>query len=57
MKENVIIGRQIPAWRQYRKIQDCRLEDEYFDELDDWVDLSIRHINEVMTEMEDESDF
>ena len=57
MKENVIIGRQIPAWRQYRKIQNCRLEDEYFDELDDWVDLSIRHINEVNAEMEDQSDF
>lgn len=57
MKENVIIGRQIPAWRQYRKINNQNLESEYFDEYDSWVDLSIRHINEVMNEMETESDF
>jgi hypothetical protein len=59
MKENVIIGRQIPAGRQYRKMNTpwYELESEYFDELDEWVDVSESHMEEVMEEMEHESDF
>ena len=59
MKENVIIGRQIPAGKQYRKINTpgYKLESEYFDGSDEWVDISESHIEEVMTEMEHESDF
>ena len=59
MKENVIIGIQIPAGKQYRKINTpgYKLESEYFDGSDEWVDISESHIEEVMTEMEHESDF
>jgi hypothetical protein len=37
MKENVIIGRQIPAGKQYRKIntEGYQLESEYFDGQDE----------------------
>jgi DNA-directed RNA polymerase subunit beta' len=65
LKENVIIGRLIPAWRQYRKINNVAIDwdeeeddDEvYFNYDDESVDLSPAHIDEVMHEMETESDF
>jgi DNA-directed RNA polymerase subunit beta' len=57
MKENVIIGRQIPAWKQYRKVNKISLEWEYFDEFDEWVDIWEEHMWEVMKQMEHESDF
>ena len=59
MKENVIIGRQIPAWKQYRKIHGMEIEsdDEYFDEFDETVDISEEHMQKVIQEMEHESDF
>ena len=59
MKENVIIGRRIPAWKQYRKIysNDDDVKQEYFDEMDEGVDISDKHVNKVTTEMEHESDF
>jgi DNA-directed RNA polymerase subunit beta' len=63
MKENVIIGRLIPAWRQYRKIHNQSVEEdysewEYFDpNTDEDIDIWWEHIEEVMKEMSTESDF
>ena len=60
LKENVIIGRLIPAWEQYVKLQERKangLEDEYFDEMDEEVDLSESHMEEITASMEHESDF
>jgi len=61
MKENVIIGRLIPAGKQYRKIHnqstDEDLESQYFDPNDDDVDVWEFHLEEVMKDMEHESDF
>ncbi len=62
LKENVIIGRLIPAWKQYRKLKWMSIEwddieDNYFGSEDDWVDLSIDHIKEVEAQMVGESDF
>ncbi len=60
MKENVIIGRLIPAWKQYRRIHDKCIasdEDDYFDVYDDWVDVWERHLVEMEEIMEHESDF
>lgn len=59
MKENVIIGRLIPAWKQYRRIHDKCIasDDEYFDVYDDWVDVWERHLVEMEEVMEHESDF
>ncbi len=61
MKENIIIGRLIPAWKQYRKLhRDGQLVDqqeEYFDPDDEWVDVSEEHLEEVTHEIEHESDF
>ncbi len=59
MKENVIIGRLIPAWKQYRRLNDQMIasDDEYFDVYDDEVDVWERHLQEVMEEIEHESDF
>lgn len=62
LKENVIIGRLIPAGKQYRKINGMELQSEldeqaYFDEFDEGVDLSEKHLEEVAMEMEGESDF
>lgn len=59
LKENVIIGRLIPAGKQYRILN--WLEeydgDEYFDSEDEWVDVWERHMQEVVHDMEHESDF
>jgi DNA-directed RNA polymerase subunit beta' len=62
LKENVIIWRLIPAWKQYRKIngiepQSEPVEEIYFDNLDESVDLSETHLEKVWSEMEHESDF
>lgn len=60
LKENVIIGRLIPAWKQYRKLRWLEIEsdkDLYFDNDDEWVDVSEDHIKEVEKEMLVESDF
>jgi DNA-directed RNA polymerase subunit beta' len=60
MKENVIIGRLIPAGKQYRKINGQEIEadaDEYFDSHEEWVDVWERHLQEITTEIEHESDF
>ena len=59
MKENVIIGRLIPAGKQYRKIHGQQIEsdDDYFDRNDDEIDVWERHLSEVTEEVEHESDF
>lgn len=62
LKENVIIGRLIPAGKQYRKLRwiellEDSIDDEYFDNDDDWIDVWEPHLQEVMQEMEHESDF
>lgn len=60
LKENVIIGRLIPAGKQYNIINGHIPpdKDEYFDPRTDRdIDLSVSHIQEVMSEMEHESDF
>jgi DNA-directed RNA polymerase subunit beta' len=62
MKENVIIWRLVPAWRQYRKIHNQSLEEdysdgEYFDPDNDNVDVSDEQIEKVINEMERESNF
>jgi len=61
LKENVIIGRLIPAWKQYRKIKWLELaleiEDEYFSDEDENVDVWEFHMREVVENMEHESDF
>ena len=64
MKENVIIGRLIPAWKEYRrkywfeeKVEVVKDEDEYFDPKAPEVDISEEHMEEILKEMESESDF
>ena len=59
LKENVIIGRLIPAGEQYKKINGHLPEDEeeYFDARAEDVDTSEGHMQEVQQEMEHESDF
>lgn len=62
LKENVIIGRLIPAWSQYRKINGQALpgeieEELYFNTDDEDVDLSVAHIKDIEEEMMWESDF
>lgn len=65
LKENVIIGRLIPAGKQYRKLNNAVLEsdtlfdeeEEYFDIEDEKIDLSEEHMEKVLRAMADESDF
>ena len=59
MKKNVIVGRLIPAWKQYRKIHGHELEsdNDYFDSRDEDVDVWERHLKEVNANIEHESDF
>ena len=60
LKENVIIGRLIPAGEQYKKINGHlpQEEEEYFDaRRDEAVDTSEPHMQEVQKEMENESNF
>jgi len=59
LKENVIIGRLIPAGKQYNIINGhiAPDDDEYFDPNAYGVDTSETHLKEVAKEMEHESDF
>lgn len=58
LKENVIIWRLIPAWDQYKRINwHMEIDDDYFDVSDAEVDLSEKHIDKLMQEMEWESNF
>ncbi len=62
LKENVIIGRLIPAWKQYRKLvwletEQDNLEDEYFDASDLEEDISARKLEKLNAWVEHESDF
>lgn len=61
LKENVIIGRLIPAGDQYKRINghmEAEAESEYFDaRQDEEVDTSESHMQEVVAEVEHESDF
>ena len=65
LKENVIIGRLIPAGKQYRKLNNAVLEsdtlfdeeEEYFDIEDEKIDLSEEHMEKVLRAMALESDF
>ncbi len=60
LKENVIIGRLIPAGKQYNIINGHVKEDEseYFDpKTEENIDTSETHMKEVQKEMEHESDF
>lgn len=57
MKENVIIGRLIPAWKHYTGENKFDPEQEYFDPEEAEIDLSEKHLEEVEQEMKGESDF
>ena len=59
MKENVIIGRLIPAGKQYRKINNKEIpsDDEYFSPDDENIDVWEKHLAEVNSSIEHESDF
>jgi DNA-directed RNA polymerase subunit beta' len=62
LKENVIIGRLIPAGKQYRKLvgletQQDNLEEEYFDVSELEEDISARKLEELNANLEHESDF
>ena len=62
MKENVIIGRLIPAGKEYRKkygFEETQenIEEEYFDPKAPEVDVSKAHMEEILKEMEEESNF
>ncbi len=59
LKENVIIGRLIPAGKQYRIVNGLEeySEWEYFDPEETGVDVSEEHLKEVTKEIEHESDF
>ena len=62
LKENVIIGRLIPAGKEYRRkhgFEEEKVveEEEYFDSKAEEVDVSEEHMEEILKEMESESDF
>ena len=57
MKENVIIGRLIPAGKHYTGEDQFDPEQEYFDPEEAEIDLSEKHLEEVEQEMKGESDF
>ena len=62
LKENVIIGRLIPAGKQYRKLvgretESDNLTDEYFNAEDLEEDISARKLEELNAKYEHESDF
>lgn len=62
MKENVIIGRLIPAGKQYRRIHSMEIDgdekdDLYFDGKEDGVDISEEHLAHIQEEMVGESNF
>jgi DNA-directed RNA polymerase subunit beta' len=49
LKENVIIGRLIPAWKQYRKLHNEEIEwdNDYFDASEDSINTSEQHYKQV----------
>jgi hypothetical protein len=59
MKENVIIGRLIPAGKQYRKLHDKTIDsdNDYFDPDEDSIDISEKNLLKVIGEVEHVSDF
>ena len=62
LKENVIIGRLIPAGKQYRKLAGREIEsdntsEEYFNAEDLEEDISARKLEELNAKHEHESDF
>ena len=57
MKENVIIGRLIPAGKHYTGEDGFNPDVEYFDPEEAEVDVSEKHLEEVQHEMENESNF
>ena len=61
LKENVIIGRLIPAWKQYRKLiwleKEKEDENEYFDPSELEEDISARKLEELNEKLSHESDF
>jgi len=61
LKENVIIGRLIPAWKQYRRLVwkeiDWDYEDDYFDIEESKIDLWESNLETINDKMEHESDF
>jgi hypothetical protein len=57
MKENVIIGRLIPAGKHYTGENGVNPDAEYFDPEEAEVDISEKHLEEVQHVMEEESNF
>ena len=62
LKENVIIWRLIPAGKEYRRKHGFEEEqvveqEEYFDSKEEEVDISEKHMAEIIKEMEEESNF
>jgi DNA-directed RNA polymerase subunit beta' len=62
LKENVIIGRLIPAWKQYRKLiwlekDKENVSEEYFDVEELEKDISLKKLEEINASMKHESDF
>jgi len=62
LKENVIIGRLIPAGKQYRKLiglekDDSNPDEEYFDVTELEEDISAKKLEEINEKLEHESDF
>ena len=63
LKENVIIWRLIPAGKEYRRkhwFEEEKIEEstqEYFDSKEEQVDISEKHMAEIIKEMEEESNF
>ncbi len=60
LKENVIIGRLIPAGDQYKRVHGhipAEVESDYFDVGEDDVDVSEFHMQEVVADVKHESDF
>ena len=62
LKENVIIWRLIPAGKEYRRKhgfeeEQATEQEEYFDSKEEEVDISEKHMAEIIKEMENESNF
>jgi DNA-directed RNA polymerase subunit beta' len=63
LKENVIIWRLIPAGKEYRRKHGFEVEEpeeekeEYFDVKAEEIDISEKHMTEIIKKMEEESNF
>lgn len=63
LKENVIIWRLIPAWKQYRKINWVEIEEDfdeddiYFDANEENSDISEEHMEKLVKTMEEDVEF